>query len=162
MLNKIRGSIIKWLFKPELEKLADMMVDQENLINQRVAEIVSKMDPFEPLMKEFHGAFSEDYQRPEEQLNEPGKLQMYMFGHRWMQDPSFTYLCDWIMNQHGSMVFKAAHLNRDTALDIVLYAKAQISTMVLLRKELGRLSSLYQEVIQKNDNEAINSFNTVE
>lgn len=129
-------------------------IDQET--SRRVAEIVSKMDAFEPLMKEFHGLFSQEFRHPEENLDQPGQLGMYMMGHRVVNDPHFKHLTDWIMNAHANEMFKRPNLNRDNALDAVLYVKAQLSSMILLKRELGRLGSNYEEILHKNEDEAFN------
>lgn len=147
----------------QLEKdLGELARNIDLETNRRVAELVSKMDPYEPLMRSFNSIFSEDYSRPEDKLDEPSKMAMYMLGYRWTEDPSFNFLADWIINQHGNAVFKKPGVTKDNALDVLNFGKAQISTVVLLRKELGRLSSLYQEIMRKEENDMIISTSTVE
>lgn len=135
-------------------------IDQET--NRRVAEIIAKLDPFEPLMREFHGLFSQEFQHPEQNLDQPGQLGMYMMGHRIVHDPHFKYLTDWIMNAHANEMFRRPNLTRDNALDAVLYVKAQLSAMILLKKELGRLGSNYEEILNKKEDEAFTSTSTVD
>lgn len=125
----------------------------EEKMQSRLAQAMLGIDPFEVLMKEFHGVFSEEYQRPEEGLNDQGRIQMLMFGYRTFEDPSFNHLINWMMNTQGNATLRAPHLNRDTALDVMLYGRAQISTGILLKKEVSRLASLYQEMIDKQKGE---------
>ena len=152
----------EFVFRKELDELIRMQREQENIINQRVAEIVAKMDPWELIMKEYHGVFSEEYQHPEYQLNEQGKFLMEAFGYQVNNDPSLKYLIEWIMNVQGNSTIKAPKMTRDSAFDVLLYGRAQIATMLLLKKEVGRLASNYQARVDKQKGEAFINTNTVE
>lgn len=169
MLQIFREKIAAFVAPERSRRLYTLQQDLGNLAknidwetNRRVAEIVSKMDPFEPLMKQFHGIFSEEFQHPEEKLDTSGKLTMYMMGHRIAKDPHFKYLTDWIANGQGNATLKAKGLTRENAADIMLYGRAQISTITLLLKELGRLGSNYEEILAKQEEGAFTSTNTVE
>lgn len=157
MLDRLKKKAGEWFFAHQLKVILKKEREIDSIIGQRVAEIVSKMDPFEPLMKQFHGVFSEEYQHPEQQLSDPGQIQMEMLGFQLKDDPSFRYLTEWMMNTQGNATIKAPNLNRDTALDIMLYGRAQISTMILLKKEVSRLASLHQERLRKSRGETIST-----
>lgn len=161
MLKKFRTWVLAWLFKPELDGIIKLKLETEQMINLRVAEAILKIDPWELIMKEYHGVFSEEYKRPEESLDAPGQLQMYMMGYRLVSDPAFKQLIDWIMNTQGNATMRAPNLTRDTALNIMLYGRSQISVGILLNKEIGRLASLYQEMMEKRDDEKIISTSVV-
>lgn len=116
-------------------------------INTRVAEVVSKMDPFEPVMKLFNGVFSKEYERPEDSLSEQHKVTFYMWAYRQIRDPDFLHLIDWVTDNAGNTTMKrASPLTAERA----QYGRAQIANMLLLKKEVGRLSSLYEDILEKN------------
>ena len=124
----------------ELENEVDMRV------NRRVAEVLSKMDPFEPLLKEFHGAFSYEFERVEDALDERSKLNMSMWAYAQYRDPFFIRMLEWVMNSAGNQTIKRA----DPTEIRLMYGRAQISTMILLRDEIKRLSSVYEEILEKS------------
>lgn len=134
----------KFLSKFIVPEINEQAIQKE--VNRRVAETLSKMDPFEPLMKKFHGVFGEEFERPEEQLNESGRFGMLVWGWQQKHDPSFKYMTDWIMNTQANESLKRAPVTPER----ILYARAQISTMILFVKEIGRLSNLYEELRDKN------------
>ena len=68
--------VVDWLMRHEREKLAERERTIDMEVNQRVAHVLASMDPFEPLLKEFHGIFSEEHERVEDPLDEKGQLQM--------------------------------------------------------------------------------------
>lgn len=133
----------------------DYFRDFDERVNQRVAVAISRMDSFEPLMKEFHGVFSKEYQRPEEQLNTQSQIQMKMWGYQQSKDPSFKYLTEWIMNVQSNETLKRAPVTPER----IMYGRAQVSCMILFVKEIGRLALLYEEILEKNkgDGEGFNS-----
>lgn len=136
--------IAKFIAPKYIKNLESRAQDIEFKINQRVAEVISKIDPFEILRKEFHGIFSEEFDRPEDKLDERGKLGMAMWAYSQKSDPYFEYMTAWIMNSAGNETVKRAPLIPER----MQYGRAQISTMVLFRKEIGRLSSLYEEKLK--------------
>lgn len=137
-IRSIREKIARFI-APELSKSID------NEINQRTALIISKMDPFEPLLREFHGVFSEEFDHPEENLDERDRIGMMMWGYQQKNDRFFKYMTDWIMNTQGNETLKKAPVTTDR----ILYGRAQLSTMILFKKEIGRLSSLYEDELAK-------------
>lgn len=121
----------------------------EKKSQQRVAEIISKMDLFEPLMKKFNGTFSVEYEHVEDALNEQGKIGMYMWAWQQKGDPHFQRMVSWIMDKSGNSLMK---LGNPTELQ-VFYKRAEIANMILYRKEVGRLASNYEELLAKNKGE---------
>lgn len=120
--------------------------EADNRVNQRVAKIISEMDPFEPLMKQFHGVFSQEYERPEEKLSPQGQLGMAMWGYQQSRDPHFGYMTDWIMNTQANETLKRAPVTTER----VMYGRAQISSMLIFTKEVKRLASIYEDIMNKS------------
>ncbi len=155
MFKNLRRKFAR-LLDPDYFREADLRV------NQRVAAAMNEMDPFEPLMKEFHGIFSQDWTHPEDKLNEQGQLTMKMWAYGQSSDPHFKHLTEWIMNTQGNAMLKAPARTNDERGEILMWGKAQISSMVLFVKEIGRLSSLYQEILDKGKDPNFESDLTVE
>lgn len=112
-------------------------------VNRRAAEIVSKMDPWAPLMREFHGIFTAEYERPEDRLDSAGKIRMMMWGYQQNGDPAFNQLMDWIVNTQGNASVKKGNPTSET----ILFSRAMIAAPLLVKKEVQRLSSLYEEFL---------------
>ncbi len=124
------------------KKIADFIYpEQINEANLRVAKILANMDPLEPVLKMFHGVFSEEYERPEDRLDDRSKMNLMMWAHQMYKDPSFKYVTDWICNTFGNETMKRAPISAERT----QYGRAQISTMILFRKEIKRLSNLFEE-----------------
>lgn len=123
--------------------------DAENAANVRYARLVSEMDPFEPLFRKLSIVYSKEFTRPEEKLNSQGQLGMMMWAYQQKDDVHFNHLVDWIMNSHGNQAMNAKTDSKEALADRILYGRAQISSMILLRKEIGRLASGYEEVLSK-------------
>jgi len=138
MVEQLKTRIVRWLAKDYVKSLE---VSHETKMNQRVAKIIADMDPFEPLMNEFHGIFSEEFTAPEDNLDYPGQLRLYMWGWQQHTDPHFHHLMNWIMNTQGNETLKHAPVTTDR----ILYGRAQLSTMLLFKKEVERLSNHYLE-----------------
>lgn len=127
------------------KKLANIIYPEyKNEVNLRVAEIMNKTDPFDPVLKLFHGIFSEEFERPEDSLDKRSQLNMEMFANRTVKDPSFKYLTDWVMNVAGNECLKRAPISAERT----QYARAQIANMLLFKRELERLSNLYEEMLK--------------
>lgn len=128
----------------------------------RVAKIVGQMDPFELIMKEFHGVFSDAVERPDEKLDNRSRIMLWMWGYQQKNDPSFKYMSEWVMNTAGNQMAKAPARSNEERGEVLLWGKAQIASMLLFVKETGRLSSLYEEMLAKQKGEEFNSDVTVE
>lgn len=127
--------------------------DFDDKVNQRVANVMLSVDPFEALMKRFHGVFSKEYQRAEEQLDDRSQLQMMMWGSQQCRDPSFKYMTEWVMNMQANETLKRAPVTEER----ILYGRAQVSCMLLFVKEVERLGLLYDDYLQKQKNPDFNS-----
>lgn len=145
-MKEIKRKVARFLDPEHYGDVEKSKADFDLSVNQRVAKVISEMDPFEPLMKEFHGIFSAEWTRPEEKLNEPGQLSMKMWAYSQHHDPHFRHMTDWIMNTQANETLKRAPVTPDR----ILYGRAQISAIILFVKEIGRLSSLYEEILEKN------------
>lgn len=124
----------------------------EDEVNFRVAKIINGMDPLEPVLKMYHGVFSDEYERPEDNLDKKSQLNMKMWAHRMYTDPSFKYMTDFIMNTFGNETLKRVPINDEKlAAQRLWYGRAQIATMILFKKEIKRLSSLYEELLKPKE-----------
>jgi len=119
--------------------------EQVHEVNLRVAEIINKTDPLEPVLKMYHGVFSEEYERPEDKLDKRSQLNMKMWAHQMYRDPSFEYVTSWICNTFGNETIKRAPIT----VERVQYGRAQISSILLFRREIKRLSNLYEDMLKK-------------
>lgn len=153
MVDTFKNKILKFLFRKhyvELEAERTRVKEVEKYLeqraNQRAAEIISKMDPYEPLLKEYHGVFSEENEKVEERLNDQGKLGMAMWAYGQRGDPHLARMIEWIMNNAGNEVLKRAPISADRT----QYGRAQIANMILFRREIGRLALLYEEMLKKH------------
>lgn len=120
----------------------------EEIINQRVAEVITQMDPFEPLMRKYHGIFSEQYTKPEDKLDDPSRLRLFMWAYGLENEASFKYLTDWIQNTQGNATIRKAQNS-----DEWFYGRAALSVMSLFIQEVSRLASHYKAMMEKRDRE---------
>ena len=114
-------------------------------VNLRVAEIINKTDPLDPVLKMYHGVFSEEYERPEDKLDKRSQLNMKMWANQMYKDPSFEYVTSWICNTFGNETLKRAPIS----VERTQYGRAQISSILLFRREIKRLSDLYENMLKK-------------
>lgn len=135
---------------------AQMQSEQES-VNQRVAEALTRIDPWELIFKEYGGAFGDQYERPEEKLNANSALQLEMWGWYQTKDPSFEYLIQWMLDTQGNTMVKKGNPTPEN----ILFSRAMIAAPMLLKREARRLASLYQERLD-NKNEEFDSEVTVE
>lgn len=119
----------------------------DNEVNRRVASTLSKMDPFEPLMKEFNGIFSQENEHVEDSLDARGQLMLRTWGYQNADSIAFKYLTDWVMNTQANETLKKAPVTEAR----ILYGRAQISCMLLFVKEVKRLSEAYKDMLGKKD-----------
>lgn len=152
MLTQFRNRLARAI-APKYFKMLEEAADQANKraheaefsANQRYAKMVADMDPLEPLFAKLSIVYSQEFTRPEEKLNEAGQIGFMMWAWQQRDDTYFNFLLDWITNSHGNETVKRAPITPER----VMYGRAQISSMVLLKKEVGRLASLYEEKLEK-------------
>lgn len=140
----MRTSLLKWLARNYVAALEQSF---EERVDQRVAKVLAERDPFEPLLQHFKGTFAQEYERPEERLDSQGQIAMYLWGYQQTHDPSFKHVTEWIANKAGNQLIQKGL----PSVERQLFARAQISTMLLFKQEARRLSSLYEEMIGKKD-----------
>lgn len=140
--------MLAFLFKREREALAEreaaLMSREASLtseVNRRVATTLAQMDPFEPLLKEFHGIFSQTHERVEDPLDAFGQLAMRVWAYQNADNPAFKRMTEWIMNTQGNETLKNAAVTPER----ILYGRAQISGMVLFIREVKRLAEAYKD-----------------
>lgn len=117
-------------------------------VNIRVADIITQMDPFEPLMRKYHGVFSEQYERVEDKLDDQSKLRLFMWAFGVEKDPSFKYLTDWIQNTQGNATLRKAKTDHEW-----FYGRVAIAMITLLTEEVSRLASHYKSILAKQKNQ---------
>ena len=145
MWKKFKQQLVeKWITPKEKERLVSQ------LVNQKVAEELSRMDLFEPLMLKYHGVFSEMFEYPEEKMSEMDKKQMYMMGWRLRDDKYFNFLLNFIMDTSGNEL-----LRHDITMDKVFFHRAEIANALILKVQVGRLASLYEEILGKKGQDLI-------
>lgn len=141
-----RTNIAKLIAPEVFNELAEKKENLDERVNQRVADVLLKMDPFEPLMRKYNVVFSEEWQHPEDKLDHMGKLSLVMWAHGLKKDPNFKHLVDWIRNTQGNNTIRVAKNDHEW-----LYGRAAIATITLLVDEIGRLSSRYEDMIEQRD-----------
>src|SRR5664279_750227 len=97
----MRNRLLKWLARDYVATLEQSFNER---VDQRVAKVLTERDPFEPLLQNFKGTFSDEYERPEEPLNAQGEIAMKLWGYQQTHDPSFKHVTDWIMNKAGNQL----------------------------------------------------------
>ena len=127
------------------KKFTERELELDNEVNQRVAHVLASMDPFEPLLKEFHGIFSEEHERVEDPLDEKGKLLLRIWGWQNADSPAFKHVTAWIINSQANETLKRAAVTPER----ILYGRAQISGMILFVREVERLSEAYKDMLKK-------------
>jgi hypothetical protein len=158
MLKHFRTKMIAPEIIREFDREKKRADDAELSANRRYASLVAGMDPFEQIIKRFNGIFSEEFTRPEENLDARGRLGMTMWAYQQKNDPHFNHMINWIMNSAGNETVKRSPITIERS----MYGRAQIANMVLLRDEVGRLSSLYEDELDKRKVQEIDSSVTVE
>lgn len=137
---------VKWLAREELAALEKQKAELEMRVNQRVADVIAQMDPFEPVLRKYNVIFSEEYTHPESKLSEQSQLQFFMWASAQKQDPYFGHLMDWIRNTQGNATLRQASNDREWD-----YGRAAIATITLLIGEVGRLASRYEDILARRD-----------
>lgn len=111
-------------------------------VNSRVADIILKMDPYEPFLKKYNVIFSENWEKSDDRLDDQSRLSLYMWAYGFHKDVNFQYLIDWTKNTQGNAAIRKASNEKEW-----FFARACIITIELLVEEIGRLSSHYQAIL---------------
>lgn len=118
-------------------------------INKRVAETLLKMDPFEPLLRKYHGVFSDAFDRPEDNLDSPSQMKLSMWAYGQKHDIQGNFFSNWILNSAGNDLIKLTN----PSIERIGYHRALIANEILRKREIGRLALAYEELIKKKDDE---------
>jgi hypothetical protein len=158
MVDTFKTKIARFLAPEIFQELEDKKRTLDDTINQRVAATLAKMDPFEPLLKEFHGIFSEEYEKPEDQLNRVSEMQLKMWAYAQRSDPSFKYMMDWMANKQGNHTLRQPYLTGET----ILYGRALLANVSLMKKEINRLALSWEDHLREMRGESFDSNLAVE
>lgn len=153
MFKNIKEKLGRFFANDYIESVENRILNKEKeietTINNRVALIVSNLDAIDLLMKDYNGVFSSDFTNPEDKLNDQGKLGMYMYGWQQKNDPYFEHMINFIMDSAGNQTMKGKIMSEEDLKKKMLYGRAQIANMILLRKQVGRLASVYEDILDK-------------
>lgn len=149
--DSLRQKVAMWL-APEYElslnkQRKELVAKEAELVlevNRRVADIVAKMDPFEPFFKKYHVVFSKEWAKPEDKLDTQSQLRLFQWAYGIDADPSFRYLVDWIRNTQGNATLRKAKNDNEW-----FYGRAAVVVVTLLVDEVTRLASHYRELMAK-------------
>jgi hypothetical protein len=145
MVETFKTKILRFFASDYLSMLEKKEKDINNEVNIRVAKIISQMDPFEPLLKEYHGVFSEEFERVEDKLDEGSRISMAMWANMQAKDPHMQRMIQWVMDSAGNDTMKRAPIS----VERTQYGRAQIANMILWKREIRRLSSIYEDILKK-------------
>lgn len=144
MLNDLRYKIASFI-SPEREEIFDSFESEiQKRTDIRVADILTKMDPFDPLLKKYNIIFSEDYTKPEDKLSDVSQLLLFSWAYGTVKDPSFNHLADWIRNTQGNATIKKANTDHQ-----LFFGRAMVASISLFVEEVRRLSSRYEDIMAK-------------
>ena len=139
-MSEFLKKIARYILREEIQALNEVAGFTEQKVSQKVAVIVSKLDPMELVLKKYNGSFLDEYERADERLNEQGRIQMEQFGYQFYNDECFELLMNWVANRQATMTFKKARNTED-----LLFGQATLLVVEVIKKEVKRLHSLYLE-----------------
>jgi hypothetical protein len=142
----LKAALARWLAPEEFAELERQKQDLERATNQRVADVLLQMDPFEPFLKKYNVIFSEEWRKPEERLDEQSRIRLFMWAAGIVHDPSFKHMTAWIINTQGNNTLRKGTNDYEW-----FFGRAAIITMDLFVSEVGRLASRYNEMLKKRD-----------
>lgn len=161
LISKLRAFLFKGEYAAVARQQRALDVREKNIqneVNQRVAVVLSRMDPYEMVMREFDGVFGESFERPEERLDQRSVHNLQQMGYTIADDPSFLYLCSWIMNSQANETFLRSSVpDEKTAMMKLMYGRAQVGGILAFRKEIRRLSEAYKDRLNGNQPEEFDS-----
>lgn len=143
-----KANIARLLAPEQFEELENKKKDLDMLVNQRVADVLFKMDPFEPLLKKYNIVFPNEWEdrKPEEDIDSVGAIRLFMWAYGTKTDPNFLHLVNWLRNQQGNNTLRKARNENEW-----FFGRAAVATLTLFVEEIGRLSSKYEEVMSHRD-----------
>lgn len=141
-----RHGVARLLAPEEFAMLDKKIADADLAVNQRVAEILLKMDPLEPFLKDHNVIFSKEWQRPEDRLDDQSKLRLLSWAYSTVKDPSFIHITDFVRNTQGNNTLRKASNPREWD-----FGRSAIITIDLFVKEIQRLSSRYEEIFSSKE-----------
>ncbi len=137
-----RAAIARILVAEEFEALEKQKQELEYAVNNRVAEVLLKMDPWEPLLKKYNVIFSEEWKHPEDNLDAPSQIRLFMWAYQMEGEASFIHLTNWIRNTQGNNTLRRGSHEREWD-----YGRASIATITLFVDEVSRLASHYRDIL---------------
>lgn len=149
MIHTLRLKIANWIAPhdwPGVVHVDETLKNIDHLVNQRVAEAIMRMDPFEPFFRKFHVIFSEQYARPEDNLNSQGKILLYSWAYSNARDPSFKHLTEWIQNVQGNNTLRKATNDYEW-----FFGRCAVIMIELFVEQVGRLSRQYEEMASRSE-----------
>lgn len=142
-----RKSIARLLAPEEFVELEQKKANLDMQVNQRVADVLFRMDPFEPLLNKYNVVFPDKWEvKPEDDLDTMGAVRMFMWAYGTRSDPNFLHLVDWLRNQQGNNTLRKAKNDNEW-----FFGRAAVATITLFVDEIGRLSSKYEEMMASRD-----------
>lgn len=145
MVETFLTRVARFVAPAFIQSLENAVKEKELEVNQRVANVIATMDPYEPYMRRFKGVFSEEFDNPEDKLNEQSRVGMYMWGYQQDNDPNFKFVTNWIINTQANATIK----RKNISVDEMLYCRAKITTAIQLRDEVRRLANIYRDILDK-------------
>lgn len=132
---------IRILLFPEMLMREQMLDDK---VNQRVAAALLQMDPFEPLMRMYTGAFGDVYERPEDMVDEVSHKRMLMWAYALVDDPSFIFFIQWILNTEGNNFIRFVEPTPEK----LLFSRAMVAAPLLIRREVRRMANVWEKYLE--------------
>ena len=157
-MNNLRSRIADWIAPERARELQNARRDVQMEVNRRVADVINKLDPFEPAFRKYHVIFSEEFERPEEKLSEQSQFEFFQWAHYMTRDPNWRYLMDWVRNTQGNATVRAARTSEEW-----FVGRAMLFLVASMIKEVNRLSTRFEDIIAKRDQDGkFNRFLPVE
>lgn len=142
----IRERVARFLSPDVFEELEEREKNIDIVVNNRVADVLSKMDPFEPLFKKYHIVFSKEYSHPEENLDQQSQIRLFMWAYGIVNDPSFLHVINFFRNTQGNATLRKAKTDAEW-----FYGRASLATLTLFLEEIQRLASHYENLLAQKD-----------
>lgn len=125
----------------------------ETTVNQRVAMLMSKLDPLSLVMREYNGIFHERAEHVEDKLDARGQLAIKVFAYGVMYDPAWERLTQFVMDAQGNTTLKDMALTTERT----FYGRAFIASVIAIKKELERLGNQYADMLKANKKDAFDT-----